>query len=67
LRSELIERLLGLVHHSDRGVQYASLDYTDLLISHGRNSATRRNHITSQDTLGYFATTAATQKIAANI
>ncbi len=25
----------GLVHHSDRGVQYASRDYTDLLIEHG--------------------------------
>jgi transposase InsO family protein len=25
----------GLVHHSDRGVQYASTDYTDLLQHHG--------------------------------
>jgi putative transposase len=25
----------GLVHHSDRGVQYASRDYTDLLKQHG--------------------------------
>ena len=25
----------GLVHHSDRGVQYASRDYTDLLREHG--------------------------------
>ena len=25
----------GLVHHSDRGVQYASSDYTDLLRAHG--------------------------------
>jgi putative transposase len=25
----------GLVHHSDRGSQYASLDYTDLLKAHG--------------------------------
>lgn len=25
----------GLVHHSDRGVQYASLDYTQLLQQHG--------------------------------
>jgi putative transposase len=25
----------GLVHHSDRGVQYASGDYTDLLEAHG--------------------------------
>jgi putative transposase len=25
----------GLVHHSDRGVQYASKDYTDLLDEHG--------------------------------
>lgn len=27
--------LPGLVHHSDRGVQYASHDYTDLLQKHG--------------------------------
>ena len=26
---------LGLVHHSDRGVQYASTDYTDLLKANG--------------------------------
>src|SRR5205085_11872192 len=25
----------GLVHHSDRGVQYASREYTDLLEAHG--------------------------------
>ena len=25
----------GLVHHSDRGSQYASNDYTDLLKAHG--------------------------------
>jgi transposase InsO family protein len=25
----------GLVHHSDRGVQYASIEYTDLLREHG--------------------------------
>jgi putative transposase len=25
----------GLVHHSDRGVQYASKDYTKLLENHG--------------------------------
>jgi len=25
----------GLVHHSDRGVQYASREYTDLLLAHG--------------------------------
>jgi putative transposase len=25
----------GLVHHSDRGIQYASADYTDLLKEHG--------------------------------
>jgi hypothetical protein len=25
----------GLVHHSDRGVQYASRDYTELLLEHG--------------------------------
>jgi putative transposase len=36
LRMALIERkpAPGLVHHSDRGVQYASLDYTALLKQH---------------------------------
>ena len=36
LRMALIERqpAAGLVHHSDRGVQYASLDYTELLKQH---------------------------------
>jgi putative transposase len=37
LRMALDERrpAPGLVHHSDRGVQYASGDYTDLLRAHG--------------------------------
>jgi putative transposase len=36
LRMALVERQPGpgLVHHSDRGVQYASQDYTDLLKQH---------------------------------
>jgi transposase InsO family protein len=36
LRMALIERNPppGLVHHSDRGVQYASLDYTAMLKQH---------------------------------
>ena len=36
LRMALIERqpTAGLVHHSDRGVQYASLDYTEMLKQH---------------------------------
>jgi transposase InsO family protein len=36
LRMALIERqpAPGLVHHSDRGVQYASLEYTELLKQH---------------------------------
>jgi len=36
LRMALRERqpVPGLVHHSDRGVQYASNDYTDLLKQH---------------------------------
>ena len=34
---------LGLIHHSDRGVQYASRDYTDLLKAHDiRISMSRR-------------------------
>ncbi len=37
LRMALQARTLtpGLVHHSDRGVQYAAADYTELLIAHG--------------------------------
>ncbi len=35
----------GLVHHSDRGVQYASRDYTALLVDHGiRISMSRRGN-----------------------
>ena len=36
LRMALIERqpAPGLVHHSDRGVQYASMDYTEMLKQH---------------------------------
>ena len=35
----------GLVHHSDRGVQYASTDYTQLLQEHGvRISLSRKAH-----------------------
>jgi putative transposase len=37
LRMALAQRQVGpgLVHHSDRGVQYASDDYTQLLLDHG--------------------------------
>jgi len=37
LRMALSQRVVlpGLVHHSDRGSQYASGDYTDLLEQHG--------------------------------
>jgi putative transposase len=36
---------VGLVHHSDRGVQYASRDYTALLLEHGmRISMSRRGN-----------------------
>ena len=37
LRMALVQRVIdpGLVHHSDRGSQYASGDYTDLLHKHG--------------------------------
>jgi putative transposase len=37
LRMALSQRTIqaGMVHHSDRGSQYASKDYTDLLIAHG--------------------------------
>lgn len=37
LRMALADRPVpeGMIHHSDRGVQYASSDYTDLLRAHG--------------------------------
>ena len=35
----------GLVHHSDRGSQYASNDYTDLLKATGSTSACRARRI----------------------
>ena len=36
----------GLVHHSDRGVQYASHDYTQVLEQHGiRSSMSRRGNV----------------------
>ena len=36
----------GLVHHSDRGVQYASRDYTQVLGQHGiRISMSRRGNV----------------------
>ena len=47
LRMALARRKLaaGLVHHSDRGVQYASRDYTALLTEHGiRVSMSRRGN-----------------------
>lgn len=47
LRMALAERDVaeGLVHHSDQGVQYASLDYTDLLKERGiRISMSRRGN-----------------------
>jgi len=41
LRMALRERqpVPGLVHHSDRGVQYASNDYTDLLKTASRSKS----------------------------
>ncbi len=47
LRMALSQRTIspGLVHHSDRGVQYASHDYTDLLKSRGiRISMSRKGN-----------------------
>jgi transposase InsO family protein len=37
LKRALLSRSIkpGLIHHSDRGVQYGSKEYTDLLQSHG--------------------------------
>ena len=44
LRMALARRVSrpGLVHHSDRGTQYASADYTDLLKAHGIAISMRR-------------------------
>jgi transposase InsO family protein len=37
---------IALIHHSDRGFQYCSYDYTDLLKKHGvRISMTEQNHV----------------------
>ena len=37
---------IALIHHSDRGIQYCSYDYTDLLKKHGvRISMTEQNHV----------------------
>lgn len=47
LQMALTERrpLPGLVHHSDRGVQYASRDYTDILkLHHARISMSRKGN-----------------------
>ena len=44
----------GLVHHSDRGVQYASRDYTALLLEHGiRISMSRRGNPYDKDYASY--------------
>jgi putative transposase len=47
LRMALSQRVVepGLVHHSDRGSQYASGDYTDLLKENGMSSACRATAI----------------------
>jgi len=47
LRMALQGRTLkpGLVHHSDRGVQYASGNYTDLLKAHGIDISMSRKAI----------------------
>ena len=44
LRMALAQRSIqpGLVHHSDRGSQYASTDYTDLLKDRGINISMSR-------------------------
>jgi putative transposase len=46
LRMALIERQpsSGLVHHSDRGVQYASHDYTEMLKQHATISMSRKGN-----------------------
>lgn len=37
---------IDMIHHSDRGIQYCSYDYTDLLRNHGiRISMTERDHV----------------------
>jgi transposase InsO family protein len=56
LRSALARRqpVPGLVHHSDRGVQCASRDYTALLLAHGvRISMSRRANPYDKDQASY--------------
>ena len=47
LRMAIARRVVqpGLVHHSDRGSQYASNDYTDLLKEHGIDISMSRKPI----------------------
>ena len=48
LRMALRQSSVGssLIHHSDRGIQYCSHDYVELLESHGaRISMTEENHV----------------------
>jgi putative transposase len=48
----------GLVHHSDRGVQYASRDYTQMLEQHGiRISMSRRGNVYDNATAESFIKT----------
>jgi putative transposase len=48
----------GLVHHSDRGVQYASGDYTQMLEQHGiRSSMSRRGNVYDNATAESFIKT----------
>jgi transposase InsO family protein len=48
----------GLVHHSDRGVQYASRDYTEVLEQHGiRISMSRRGNVYDNATAESFIKT----------
>ena len=48
----------GLVHHSDRGVQYASRDYTQVLEQHGiRISMSRRGNVYDNATAESFIKT----------
>ncbi len=56
LRMALAERVVrpGLVHHSDRGVQYASGDYTDLLKANGIDiSMSRKANPWDKDYVSY--------------
>jgi putative transposase len=69
LHMALMHRLVqpGLVHHSDRGVQYASKDYTDALKGHGiQISMSRRGNPYDNATCESFMKTLKYEEVSRN-